>query len=78
MDEFTKYLLTAAAPATIGFIGWCVNSIVRLRSDVATLRLHVAENYPKVQDINDIKGQLQELGKVTYLIAGKLGISIKE
>lgn len=77
MDEFTKYLLAVAVPASVGYVGWSIASIIRLRVDLAALKLHVAENYPKHKDLDEIKKELRQLSMMIYEIAGKLGVPIR-
>ncbi|GAA0696438.1 hypothetical protein ISN75_06895 [Dyella marensis] len=76
-DNFTNVLLSVAGAGIIGFVAWTVKSIAHLRADHDAYRLHVAEQYIKKDDLDDVKKELRGLRDLTIEIAGKLGIPVR-
>ncbi len=73
-DPFSTFVISLAGVGVAGFVAWTIGMIIRVRTDVASLRLHVAENFMKKDDIDDLKRDVRELSHVIFEIAGKLGI----
>ena len=77
MTLIIHWILGISATAIAGFVGWSIASILTLRADIATLRLHVSEEYLKKDDINELTKEVRILSRVIYEIAGKLGIQVR-
>lgn len=76
-DEWIRLALTVSAPVIVGWIGWVITAIIRLRMDLAALKLHVSENYPSNKAMDEVKQKLDDVVKTLYRIAGQLGVSNK-
>jgi len=48
----------------------------RLRAEVNSFRLHVAEYYLKREGLQEVKDEVKEIRNVVFGIAGKLGVSV--
>jgi hypothetical protein len=77
-DSFTTFVISLAGVGVAGFVAWTIGMIIRVRTDTAALRLHMAENFMKKDDINELKKDVRELSHVIFEIAGKLGIPTRK
>ncbi len=77
-DNFTTFVIGLAGIGVAGFVAWTIGMIIRVRTDVSSLRLYVAENFMKKDDIAEIKRDVRELSHVIFEIAGKLGIPTRK
>lgn len=77
-DSFTTFVISLAGVGVAGFVAWTIGMIIRVRTDIATLRLHVSESYIKKNDLTELKRDVRELSHVIFEIAGKLGIPARK
>lgn len=77
-DNFTTFVIGLAGIGVAGFVAWTIGMVIRIRADVSSLRLHVAENYMKKDGLEEMKRDVRELSHVIFTIAGKLGISVRK
>lgn len=65
----------------VGFVGW-VWTLWRehnsLKADMAALKLHIAENYPRNGSLNELQREVRHIAKIVERIAGKVGVSTEE
>jgi hypothetical protein len=74
MEPFQQLLLYLAGPAIIGQTCW----IWALWSSHNNLRLNVAENYIKKDELASVQRELRTLTGLMYKIAGRLGVPVAD
>ena len=74
MEVYVQLLIYLAAPAIIALIAWVGSQQVAIHN----LKLHVAEQYIKKDDVADIKKDLKTMTKMMYRVSGKLGLPMSE
>jgi hypothetical protein len=70
VDEYLKLLTYLAGPAIVSMVG----AIVTLWRELSRHKLHVAENYLKKTDIEQLQTDVRETRDIVHQIAGKLGV----
>ena len=82
---FTGFIIVLAGSFVSGFVAWTVKQIISNKNDVSSIRLklsdlqlHVAEHYPKKDDLKELKAEVQGIARIIYEIAGKLGVPIRK
>lgn len=71
-NAYIQLLIYLAGPAILGMVG----AIIKLWRDFTDHKLHVAENYVKKEDMQEIKQDTKEMKGIIYQIAAKIGVSI--
>lgn len=74
MENYVQLLIYLAGPAIIGI----VSAIIAQYREFYQFKLHVAENYLKKSDIEELKMDSKEMKKMIYQIAGKVGVGSPE
>lgn len=73
MDSYQQLLLYLAGPAIVGL----VTAVVFLWREFASYKLHIAENYVKKGDLEEMKRDVRDMKSVVYEIAAKVGVTIQ-
>lgn len=73
-DAYVQLLIYLAAPLILLLIG----GVIALWKDVQNHKLHVSENYTKKTDIDKVKEDTDEMKKLMYAIAGKVGVAFSK